>query len=202
MFVKYCGFTRKEDLDYAVELGIDAVGFIFYKGSQRYITPEKVREITVHVPPSVIKVGIFVGESADWVNAAAAKAGLDAVQLFADEILDPSFFNCDVFPVYRVEEVIELNKLKPTNGVFILDAMSVKGMGGTGESFEWSGLKDFDSIGRSIIAGGVSIENLPELLKNVQPYGIDLSSSIEVSPGIKSHQKMKEFKEKLEELIL
>lgn len=201
MFLKYCGFTREEDLRYAVDLGVNAVGFIFYKGSKRYIEPEKVRAISRIVPPSVIKVGIFVGEDTEWINSVSSKAGIDAVQLFADEIVDASSYSCDVFPVYRVKDALELETLKPTNGVFLLDAFSVKGKGGTGDRFDWEGLKNFSEIGRAIIAGGVSADTLPELLSFVCPYGIDLSSAIEESPGIKSHQKMKEFKERLEELI-
>lgn len=189
MWIKYCGFTRREDLDFAASLQIDAVGFIFYDKSKRYITPQRVREITdgFHGPK---KVGIFVGDSPKQINEAAKIAGLDLLQLIAGESADDSAYDLPLMKVYHIADADDLNKISHGTSPFLLDAMSTRAMGGTGERFDWSMLKNFGRLSSTIIAGGVSVDNAHEIVR-LNPYGVDLSSSIEDAPGLKSHDKMK-----------
>ena len=189
MWIKYCGFTRREDLSVAADLGIDAAGFIFYEKSKRFVTPEKVREISAGIT-SVMKVGIFVDKDPSAVNSMAETADLDMIQLFADEAGDNSAYILPVLRVYRIATVGDLKKIPDREHPFLLDAFSRKGLGGTGESFDWSLLSSFHRIKSAIIAGGVTIENAGKLMI-LSPYGIDISSSIEDVPGIKSHDKMR-----------
>ncbi|MBN2434372.1 MAG: phosphoribosylanthranilate isomerase [Spirochaetes bacterium] len=199
MFCKYCGFTRKEDVDFAVSLKVDAIGLVFYPGSKRYIDASTAAKITSRVSSSIMKVGIFVNESIDVINDVSKNAGLDYVQLFAAEKTKAARIEYPVLLSYRIENSLDFEKID-CKGPFLLDALSLKGEGGTGESFDWTLLKDFKLINKTIIAGGVNCDNLNELFQIAKPYGVDLSSGLEDSPGIKSHKKMEQFKKRLEEL--
>jgi phosphoribosylanthranilate isomerase len=201
VFCKYCGFTRKADVDFAVSLGIDAIGLIFYQKSKRYIDAAKAARITAGVPSSILKVGVFVNESVEVMNHISIEAGLDCFQLFGDEMDNASFLRKPVIPSYRIKQQSDLGDIDCT-GYFLLDAFSQTSAGGTGHSFDWSFLKNFPLTDKTIIAGGVNSENLHHLLEISRPYGVDLSSGIEESPGIKSHKKMEQFKNKLEELLI
>lgn len=199
MFCKYCGFTRKEDVDFAVSLGVDAVGLVFYPGSKRYIDASAAAKITSRVPSAIMKVGIFVNEGVDVINDVSRIAGLDRVQLFASEKEKISRIECPVLISYRIHSSQDFEKID-CKEPFLLDALSLKGEGGTGDSFDWTLLNDFKLINKTIIAGGVNCDNLNKLFQIARPYGVDLSSGLEDSPGVKSHQKMEQFKKRLEEL--
>ncbi len=189
LFVKYCGFTRKEDLNYAVSLGVDAAGFIFYKKSKRYISPERVREMCIDVPDTVQKVGVFVGESVDDVLQMSEVSGINRLQLFAGEIAEKKY-PLPVTPVYRISGRDDIGKISH-NGIVLLDTFSKTEAGGSGVSFDWEVLKGNDIARRALIAGGINAENVKRLLYDIHPYGIDVSSGIEIEKGIKSKEKMK-----------
>lgn len=190
LYVKYCGFTRKEDLDLAASLGVNAVGFIFYKRSMRYIEPELVKEISKNLPSSVERYGIFVGDKAEDINAVARISGITKLQLFADEI--EKGYDVPVVPVYRISNNASLAEIMH-NETVLLDTFSKTEAGGSGKTFDWSMLKNSPVKSRAIIAGGINADNLTELLYSINPYGIDVSSGIEVEKGIKSHEKMRQL---------
>ncbi len=191
MWIKYCGFTRREDLLFASSLGIDAAGFIFYEHSKRYVTAQQVRSMSAGIS-GVMKTGIFVGKSSGEINRTAKEAGLDLLQLFADEAEADENYELPILRVYRIREASDLSAIPRTGQIFLLDAMSSKGKGGCGERFDWSLLDNFEQLPNAIIAGGVTLDNAAELVAR-KPYGVDLSSAIEDSPGIKSHDKMKKL---------
>jgi phosphoribosylanthranilate isomerase len=192
MFVKYCGFTREEDVQYAINLGVNALGFIFYEKSKRYIEPAEVRKISANVPDTVLKFGVFAESAVDEVNTVIEAASLDRVQVFADEIVDSSAYNVPVVPVYRITSEDTLPK-KPLKMPFLLDSYSRSEAGGSGESFSWEYLRNYQYINNTIVAGGINSNNLKQLLNRVKPYGIDVSSGIEIEKGIKSKEKMKQL---------
>jgi len=194
MKVKICGITNSDDALLAEKLGADAVGFIFYKQSSRYFLPEKVKDISQKLSAFTLKVGVFVNESADEINRVAAIAKLNLVQLHGDEkpeIL--SRLNLPSIKSFRVKEDFDFSILeKYACNNYLLDTFSKTQFGGTGNSFNWNTIPQAirDKI---IIAGGVSENNIEEIVATINPYGIDVSSSLEDSPGKKNHDKMKSF---------
>jgi phosphoribosylanthranilate isomerase len=192
MFVKFCGFTREEDIRFAAQLGIDAVGFVFYKKSKRYITPEKAAGLRAVIPEKIYCFGIFVETPAEEIEEIACKVPLDYVQLY-----DHSLYNevQQVKPValtYRIEREEDIATIKKPEGnnLILLDSFHPAEKGGTGERFNWDYLQDYPYLKRTIIAGGLNSKTVPQLLETITPYGLDISSGIETEPGIKSQEKM------------
>jgi len=194
MQVKICGITTINDALLCCELGANAIGFIFYEKSKRYINYGKAAEIIHQLPPFIVKVGIFVNPILPDVNEIAQSVGLNAVQLHGDEL--QTFVEQINFPVikgFRINNEFEYSKLDNyKNCSFLLDSYTPNNPGGTGITFDWSMIpsKFRDKI---ILAGGISSENIEYIYKNVQPMAIDLSSSVESSPGKKDPIKLREF---------
>jgi phosphoribosylanthranilate isomerase len=204
--IKMCGTTNIEDAHTAVKLGVDALGFIFVNTSERFIAVEKAREITKSLPPFVSKVGVFINEGLTEIEEMVDYLGLDVVQLHGDE--DPEFCekiarsvpSCTVLKAFRVgghsreEDFLPYNDC--VNG-FLLDTY-VKGKeGGTGESFEWNILSKLNLQIPFILAGGLNPGNIDEALRIASPHGVDVNSGVEISPGIKDHEKLAQFVERV-----
>lgn len=194
MKVKICGITNIEDALMAENLGADALGFIFFKASKRYISPESAGEIIKSLKPFTSKVGVFVNEEHAIVNEIASSIGLSVVQLHGDETYDYiKKINHNLVKAIRVKDLSDIDSISNYPGcIFLLDTFSNNLYGGTGTTFNWKLVPEL--LRKDIIlAGGVSINNIDEIMKNIKPYAVDVSSSIEVSPGIKDHEKMKEL---------
>lgn len=194
MQVKICGITNLEDALLCCELGADALGFIFYSMSKRFITYEKAKEIINQLPNFIVKVGVFVNHPFEEVNVNAKEIGLNIIQLHGEE--SPEYINEISLPViksFRVNETFDFSRLdKYPKCSFLLDTFSEHEPGGTGKTFNWETIPK--SIRNKIIlAGGISVENIESVFREVQPQAVDLSSSVESSPGIKDHKKLKEF---------
>ncbi len=194
--VKICGLTRQEDARLAVELGTSALGFIFYPRSPRYISPEEAREIIAQLPPLVTTVGVFVNEPPESVWEVVSRTGIDLVQLHGEE--SPEY--CELFfprviKALRLKSAEDLEKIPAYQGkvrAILLDTYVRDIPGGTGQSFNWSWAREAKRYGLPIIlAGGLHPGNIKEALKEVQPYGIDLSSGVESSPGRKDPEKLR-----------
>ena len=185
----------------AETLGADAVGFIFYEKGKRYVAPETVREITNALSPFTIKVGVFVDESSEIINAKSKIAGINIVQLHGDEeseILKE--ITLPIIKAFRVDENFDYKMIDQYNGCSILlDTYSEKSYGGTGEQFDWEKIpaKNRNNI---ILAGGVSVENIEFIYKNINPAAVDLSSSLEIPPSKKDKKKMEKFFNKINQL--
>ena len=193
--VKVCGTTRLKDAQLAVNCGADAIGFIFYKKSPRCVTVKTAKEICSKLPPFVHRVGVFVNEAADTINRIAERCGLDAVQLHGNE--SPSFckkIKRRVIKAVRVKDSESLNGLSryPVDG-FLLDTYKEDQWGGTGKVFDWKLAARAKKYGPVVIAGGLNSHNVKEAVKKVQPYGVDVSSGVEKSPGKKDPKKVKAF---------
>lgn len=193
--VKICGITNLEDAIFACECGADLLGFIFYKKSPRYITPEKAYSIISKLPSSVEKVGVFVNELPDTINMIVEIAGLTAVQLHGEEppewIKEIKSF---VIKAIRVKEKKDIREIKRYNSirVFLLDSFT-QSYGGSGKSFNWEIAKEAKKYGRIILSGGLTPENVAEAIRMVKPYGVDVSSGVERKPGKKDREKVREF---------
>ena len=195
--VKICGITRPEDARFAETLGASAVGFVFFRESQRYISPEKAGDISAQLGPFISRVGVFVNEDVDNLNKIVSTAHLTAVQLHGSEDIGyiEQLKGVSVIKAFRVGpdfNASDLGKYQNVNA-FLLDTYDKKHYGGTGKSFDWVKAVQCKVYGRVIIAGGLNETNVNEALKCVQPWGIDISSGIEVQPGIKDREKMKEL---------
>ena len=193
--VKVCGTTRLKDALLAVDCGADAIGFIFYRKSPRAVAARTAKEICSKLPPFVNRVGVFVNETAEKINRIVAQCGLDAVQLHGDE--SPAFcrkIKCRVIKVVRVKDAASLKELsRYAVDAFLLDTYEKDQWGGTGKVFDWELAGRAKKYGPVIIAGGLNSRNVKAAIKKVRPYGVDVSSGVEESPGIKDPKKVKSF---------
>ncbi len=194
MKIKICGITNLEDAQLCVKYGVDAIGFIFYPKSKRYIAPDKAAKISSSLPPFIHKVGVFVNEDATKVNSIAKVAKLNIVQLHGDE--SPQYIskiNHPVIKSFGVDNSFDFSFLdKYTNCGILLDVKDTEQYGGTGKSFNWN-LIPTEIRKDIIIAGGVGIKNILDIHKTINPYAVDISSAVEISPGIKDIAKVTEL---------
>ncbi len=191
--VKICGMTSLEDALMAVGFGADAVGFVFYRKSPRFVTERLVKSIVL--PPFVSKVGVFVDETAEKINRIADACRLDTIQLHGDE--SPAFcrkLRRRVVKAIRLRNAQSL-ELLPRYEVdgFLLDAYAEKIPGGTGLTCDWRLAQRARKFGPVILAGGLNPGNVEDAVNQVQPYGVDVCSGVEKSPGIKDRVKVRDF---------
>ena len=193
--IKICGITCLEDALVAIDAGADALGFVFFPKSPRHVFPEQAAAIIRRLPPFVQTVGLFVDEDPETINRTADQCGLDIVQLHGGE--SPAF--CDsvrrrVIKVFRVKDMASLD---PMGGyrvsAFLLDAWSPAAHGGTGQTFNWEIAAHAAEAGRIILAGGLTPDNVAGAVRQVRPYGVDVSSGVEAAPGQKDPAKVREF---------
>ena len=201
--VKICGITRVADAEKAVELGADALGFIFAK-SPRQITPQKAREITLRISPFVKTVGVFVNERPAKIREIMDFCGLDLVQLHGNE----SVSSCSelaprVIKAFRVqgeESLLQIAEYKNHVRAILLDAYQKGLNGGTGKTFDWRLAVKAKKTGiPMVLSGGLDADNITEALERVNPFAIDISSGIEKRPGIKDHGRMRAFMRKIKD---
>jgi len=195
--IKICGITTLNDAVLCQELGADALGFVFYQKSKRYINPDKCQSITSQLSPFIIKVGVFVNENCDVVNQIVKIAGLNMVQLHGEET--PEYVKTISVPVikgFRVNNEFDFNVLnKYDNCYFLLDTLSTNEYGGTGKSFNWKIIPN-NMKNKIILSGGINIDNIQDVINNINPVAVDLSSSVESEPGIKDANKLKQLFDK------
>jgi phosphoribosylanthranilate isomerase len=201
MKIKVCGITNSEDALRAESLGADAVGFIFYKKSKRYIEPAVVKLITNEVSPFTVKVGVFVNESPEQINKVSEETGINVVQLHGNEKPDmESKLLLPAIKAFRLNDDFDFKQLDNYNDFpILLDARSESDFGGTGQKFNWEMIPNVIRC-KIILAGGVSTENLDIIFNKIKPAGIDLTSSLETKPGKKDKKKMEEFFNKVNQL--
>jgi phosphoribosylanthranilate isomerase len=197
--VKICGITNGEDAAAAVEAGADALGFVFYRKSPRYIEPALARQIIMTLPPLVIPVGVFVSEDQQVVRSIMDDCGLALAQLHGDE----SAIYCKelgrtVLKALRVKDrstFLALAEFRGRAGVrgFILDAFSDQAYGGTGQVIDWQLAAEAAKVASILLGGGLTPDNVEKAIQTVRPYGVDVSSGVERSPGKKDHEKVRAF---------
>ena len=189
MFVKICGITRVEDALAAAELGADAIGFIFWPGSPRFVDPYRARRIAAALPRLVRTVGVFVDQPADYIAGVANLVRLFAVQLHGDET--PHAVAAVGRPAIKSIKP-GANRLAdwPSNVTLLLDAHDPVKKGGTGTPVDWNAAAAIAARRPMLLAGGLTPENIADAIACVRPFGVDVSSGVETSPGVKNHARM------------
>jgi len=195
--VKICGLRRLDDALLACELGADAIGFVFWPDSPRFIDPHRARHIVSRLPPFVTAVGVFVNQTVDYVSAVAGVAKLGAVQLHGDEALasyDRSPLR--IIKALAVTDTFDVGSALdsvPARMTVLLDAHDPVRRGGTGRSIDW---KVATTAARSrpiVLSGGLTADNVAEAIAEVNPYAVDVSSGVESAPGLKDADALRRF---------
>jgi len=193
--IKICGITRLEDALDATRLGVDALGFVFYKKSPRYIDPQKAAAILRQLPPFVSAVGLFVNSTQTDIDAVLACCPISIIQLHGDEM--PEFCQVQsrqVMKAIAISTAEDLKRASRYNCPVLLDAKAPPGVyGGSGTSFDWSLLRDYKHDYPLSLAGGLNIDNVHDALAIRQWFALDVSSGVEALPGIKDVGKMRAF---------
>ncbi|KON87625.1 N-(5'-phosphoribosyl)anthranilate isomerase [Sporosarcina globispora] len=194
MKVKICGIKDINTAISAIESGVDALGFVFAE-SKRKINPESAGKIIRELPGEVLKVGVFVNETKETIEEIASVSGINVIQLHGDE--QPEFCSSFSFPVIKalsIGSLDDLSKLDEYSCEYILlDSPKGKYRGGSGVSFDWSILNDYQMKNKKIIlAGGLNPENVEEGINAANPYMVDVSSGVETE-GMKDLEKIKRF---------
>ena len=194
--VKICGITRLEDAISAANLGVDAIGLVFYAESTRFVKLSLAAEIAATVGPFVSVVGLFVNAPVHEVNEAITSVGLDILQFHGDE--DEAYcsqFSKPYIKAIRMHHDLNINESiskYPSARGFLFDSWAEDKYGGTGKVFDWARLTSLK--GRPIIlAGGLNPDNARKAISALNPYALDVSGGVEESPGIKSSRLMEQF---------
>lgn len=194
MKIKMCGLRRPDDIIYANEYLLDYIGFVFAE-SRRKVSGEEAKNLGAQLDPFIKKVGVFVNEPVRSLITISKQAGLDIIQLHGDEgeeyIKEVKHeTGKELWKAVRVRMVKDIQEAQrlPADKL-LLDSFSEESYGGTGKVMDFAVLDQADIRKPYFIAGGLTVENLPEILKKAEPYGIDISSRIETE-GVKDREKM------------
>jgi phosphoribosylanthranilate isomerase len=186
MMVKICGITNRPDAVAAQRAGASALGFNFFAGSPRCVTPEQAGEIGSGLP--LLKVGIFVNEDPGAIRNMAERAGLDVVQLHGDEAPETIPEGLRIWKAFRVTGTWNAQVLDE----FAVEAFLLDGPApGTGEAFDWT--RALHLKHRIVLAGGLDADNVADAIRRVRPWGVDACSRLESEPGRKDHTKVARF---------
>ncbi|MBL0283558.1 MAG: phosphoribosylanthranilate isomerase [Zoogloea sp.] len=193
--IKICGLTREEDVRAAVSAGADAIGFVFYPPSPRFVSFERAAELARLIPPFVTTVGLFVNAGRDYVENALEAVPLQVLQFHGDETeADCVGFGLPYIKAGRMRPGLDLLKYAasfPCAQGLLLDAF-VEGYGGGGETFDWSLIPSGLPL-PLILSGGLHAGNVAEAVRCVQPWAVDVSSGVEAAKGIKDADRITEF---------
>lgn len=197
VMAKVCGITRLEDARVAAGAGADAIGLVF-ADSPRKVSVEEAKNVADALPNGVLKVGVFVNAATDDVLRIAREVGLDIAQLHGDEgpedVTHLQSGGLRVMKAVRVRDAGSLEDLERYGAdLYLLDAYSEKARGGTGERFDWGLAKSLVGRGNIVVSGGLGPENVREAVGLFDPYGVDASSSLEDSPGVKNRDRVRRF---------
>ncbi len=192
--VKICGITNLDDALAATESGADALGFVFYAGSPRYVSPDDAGKIIRELPPFVTTVGVFVDERREEMQRIIRHASIDVVQLHGHEPPEACLIGGRVIKAIRVKELNDLRPLRHYRvSAYLLDTYTPESLGGTGQIFNWDIATDAKQFGRIILSGGLNPDNVEKAVRWVRPYAVDVSSGVEEEKGKKDHKKLKLF---------
>ena len=193
--VKICGITNLEDAQAAAEAGADALGFVFYPYTPRFIDPGKARAIIAKLPVFITSVGVFVDESEDLIRRIIREGGIQILQFHGSEspVLCTRFRE-KVIKAIRIKDEESISEMQMYDvDTFLLDTYLDCAKGGTGKTFNWKYAEMAKKNGRIILSGGLNPSNIGDAVRKLKPYGVDVSSGVEISPGKKDHVKIREF---------
>jgi phosphoribosylanthranilate isomerase len=194
--VKICGVSHLADARAAADAGADALGFNFYEKSPRFVSIAQAAEISKQLPPFIMRAGVFVNAPEEFILHAISEVGLTLLQFHGDE--PPEFctqFGLMSMKAFRIRDEKSLEEIPNyQTDAYLLDAFSSTTLGGTGEKFNWDLAVEAQKFGKPIfLAGGLTPENVADAIRKVQPFGVDVSSGVESSPGTKDRAKMRAF---------
>ncbi|MBL4761832.1 MAG: phosphoribosylanthranilate isomerase [Methylophaga sp.] len=193
--VKICGITRRQDAEFAAEMGADAIGLVFYPPSPRAVTIAKAKEILSQSPLFTSVVALFVNAEPEDVNNCINALPIDVLQFHGEE--SPEYceqFNKPYLKALRMQEntdLIAFSERYSSATAILLDSFQAGIPGGTGQVFDWSLINKVDKS--IILAGGLTVDNVASAIQQVQPYAVDVSGGVEESKGIKSNMKISAF---------
>jgi phosphoribosylanthranilate isomerase len=200
VFVKVCGITRLQDAELAAGLGADALGFVFWPGSPRYVAPEAAKAIADSLPRDVMRVGVFVDDAIDKVRKIVDLVGLNAVQLhgaetaaYCRQVAGPTVIKAVGI---KDDGAFTIGQFDP-DVVLLVDAHDADLYGGTGRTTNWEAAREIAATRRTILAGGLNPSNVTLAVRSVRPYGVDVSSGVESLPGVKDPTRLRSFFEAL-----
>ncbi len=195
-FIKICGITNYEDAVSVIDAGATALGFNFFSKSKRYINPLNAKEIAEKIRGKISIVGIFVNEDLQSVKSIAASVKLTYCQFHGNE--EPDYIKKfpNAIKSFRVNDSLKNIYFDDYKvAAFLLDAYDEKELGGTGKKFNWLLAREANEFGKIILAGGLNHENVSNAIEIVQPWGVDVSSGVEIEPGKKDKIKIQQFVE-------
>jgi phosphoribosylanthranilate isomerase len=195
--IKICGITNLDDAQLAVELGADALGFVFYPPSPRAVTVTVAADICHQLPPFVARVGVFVDELEYEIDRALEECLLTALQFHGEE--PPGFcvkFRAKSIKAIRLRDEDSLRAAAEYDvDALLLDAYNARAQGGTGRTIDWSlAARAGEFVSKPVIlAGGLTAENVAAAIRTVKPYAVDVASGVEREPGRKDAEKLRRF---------
>lgn len=196
---KVCGITSVRDAQAAVAAGADAIGLVFYRRSPRHLEPEQAARIAAALPRSTWRIGVFVDAPAEEMARITETAGLDFLQLSGDEppemcgaLPRHAFKAVRLRPDATGDEALAMAERYP-DCTLLLDAAHEGMYGGTGRRTSWPAAAAVARRHRLFLAGGLTPENLEEAVQTVRPWAVDVSSGVEIEPGVKDHAKLRAF---------
>jgi phosphoribosylanthranilate isomerase len=193
--IKICGLTRREDVELAVALGADALGFVLWPGSPRFVAPALLRQLTEGLPPFVASVGLLVNASREEILAALGSGHLSMLQFHGDEAPEDCLgYGRPYLRAARVTSRLDLLEFAHRHRgaqAILLDSHSAS-FGGSGKAFDWS-LIPAELAPRVVLSGGLNAQSVAGAITSVRPYAVDVSSGVEASPGIKDRERLRAF---------
>jgi phosphoribosylanthranilate isomerase len=200
--VKICGFTRVEDAVYAAQLGVDAIGLVFYPPSPRHVEIEQAIEIVNALPAFTSVVALFVDEQEARIREVLTRVPIDCIQFHGDEhAKDCGIYGKRYIKAVRMQDGIDIAALahhyRDAAGL-LFDAFHPGAKGGTGSQFDWALIPKQCSL-PVILAGGLDETNAKQAVEAVRPYALDVSSGVEATKGVKNSLKMAAFIQQVNE---
>jgi phosphoribosylanthranilate isomerase len=192
--IKICGNTRREDVDLAVELGVDLLGFIFGP-SKRHIDVDQAEQLVANVPHTIGRVGVFVSEPVDVIAHAVEACGLTAVQIYRPITAEDRELSVPLLPVLRVRNGEDLDALtfEPRDHPLLDTWASETTGGGTGQTWDWGKASRLARRYPILVSGGLNANNVADAIERLRPWGVDVCSGVEAEPGRKDHTKLRGF---------
>ncbi len=199
VLVKICGITNVEDAEAAVQAGADALGFVFFPRSPRFVKIDTAAYIARNIPSHIWRVGVFINPSEDLLTDAIDACGLTVIQLHGDETPEVCSqvlqLGVQVMKAFRVKDISVMKEVERYRADYVLlDTYMEHAYGGTGAAFNWEIGREIVAKGMKVfLAGGLTPENVANAVRIVRPFGVDVSSGVEHSPGRKDPARLRAF---------
>src|SRR6267143_2674921 len=191
--IKICGNTRAEDVELAVELGADLLGFIFTR-SKRQVRVDEIKAVIAQVPAGVERVGVFIDEPTQQIGEVAQACGLTAIQVYRPLTEMDRALGLLLLPAFRVQEGEDLTTIRLENGDHpLFDTLVPDSIGGTGRAWDWPQARAVARTYPVVVSGGLTPDNVDGAVRELHPWAVDVCSGVEAEPGRKDHAKLRAF---------